>query len=1084
MATNPFAKYLTTGTTATPTNPFSNYLNPSWKPPVSTVKKPSPTPTKSVAPKKLVVTPTPPLTGIKKVQQTGTDIFTSGQNVVKKIGNDLQIRFVKATDPTGKLADIKKLEKKPLVIKPNQTKLTSIQLKQLNGVENTSATPTSKTRTANAPQNLAKQFPETIKQTKKLFTEPVLKKDFNLKQTQTENRKIAQQAWNDTKTSFADYYTKGIQSEQKGIPVGEKIIRKAETAVAGGKTALTAISGVFQLLGTVPVVGKAVEALSIPFVALEESGVSKKVSSELIKSLPVSNIVKKRITPVVTDGINLATQIALGHFLNIGTKKALGVTKQAGSGAFEKLTKNIIDESGSARTVNLSPAEVRAINLGKPHYEAQMVKELGLTSGQWRDAVQNGLKIEIPAEKIARIVDKPYWEKVKKVFKVESTANKVKTPAGKPQAKGSFGGYLEGEKTPQQVIGEVISKGQENTPQGKQLIKSAVEAKNAGQNIMIEKPSSPLLSEASITDPFYEYNNKSLKVFDTDEFVGKASFKEAVNNIGGPDYVKRGTVDLSKLRPTEEVSLTGERGKRVLEEVKSGLRIPIVVDEFNGHLDIMDGNHRYFAYKQLGIKDIPIIINKGYAIPVSKSSVVPKVNPLVAEASKYKSAVEVTDKPYNFKYTSDEMPTTGKTITYQGKEVGGIGYGKDLNQTDAWLSNIEIDPKYRNKGVGKKAMEQFFETSGETKVNGYAESPEAAKFFKSIGAKVDADGNFSLSKSDLYNKSKGVQSADEEIQSLLDSDMAKEAEAEIQKPKVDKAKATIQNIQEDIQMRRQDNEAKKSILEQFTGDQIKAMRTIKQSMESRENKGKDAITVEETQSYKDNIADVMSVIGTNSTDEALRFIREDLPSPLVNASTRAELEQIKVLKSHITPKEATAPKAQLPVGEGKLKASKLEARVKGVMGKVTQEQIDDLGVSTYQEMNKKETIAKAAEYVTQNPEEALDVIRGKIEAPKDLIPEAIYIALTEHAVGDLTLGTKLASLQATALGQRISILSELNKDSAVKILNEVYKIRAEEFKKTHSGKSVKEVVRAYTNRAKIEPPKLSDWGSLIKEVRC
>lgn len=119
--------------------------------------------------------------------------------------------------------------------------------------------------------------------------------------------------------------------------------------------------------------------------------------------------------------------------------------------------------------------------------------------------------------------------------------------------------------------------------------------------------------------------------------------------------------------------------------------------------------------------------------------------------------VQLSDKPYNFKYTSDEMPTTGKTITYQGKEVGGIGYGKDLNQKDAWLHNIEIDPQYRNKGIGKKAIDQFFQTSGANKVNGYAESPEAAKFFKSLGAKVDTDGNFTLSKTDFFNQSKGVQ---------------------------------------------------------------------------------------------------------------------------------------------------------------------------------------------------------------------------------------------------------------------------------------------------------------------------------------
>jgi ATP-dependent exoDNAse (exonuclease V) alpha subunit len=154
--------------------------------------------------------------------------------------------------------------------------------------------------------------------------------------------------------------------------------------------------------------------------------------------------------------------------------------------------------------------------------------------------------------------------------------------------------------------------------------------------------------------------------------------------------------------------------------------------------------------------------NKNYVI-FDDSAVSPSLPTQVEGLAK---EVQLSDKPYNFKYTSDEMPTTGKTITYQGKEVGGIGYGKDLNQKDAWLHNIEIDPQYRNKGIGKKAIDQFFQTSGANKVNGYAESPEAAKFFKSLGAKVDTDGNFTLSKTDFFNQSKGVQNAVQAVRAV------------------------------------------------------------------------------------------------------------------------------------------------------------------------------------------------------------------------------------------------------------------------------------------------------------------------------
>lgn len=104
--------------------------------------------------------------------------------------------------------------------------------------------------------------------------------------------------------------------------------------------------------------------------------------------------------------------------------------------------------------------------------------------------------------------------------------------------------------------------------------------------------------------------------------------------------------------------------------------------------------------------------------------------------------VSISNKPYKFKYTSDEMPQTGKAIIFNGKEVGGIGTGKDLNGKDTWLANIEIEPKYRNQGIGKKVIQQL-QAQGKT-INGYAESPEAIQFFKKVGAEVDSDGNFIL----------------------------------------------------------------------------------------------------------------------------------------------------------------------------------------------------------------------------------------------------------------------------------------------------------------------------------------------------
>jgi len=325
-----------------------------------------------------------------------------------------------------------------------------------------------------------------------------------------------------------------------------------------------------------------------------------------------------------------------------------------------------------------------------------------------------------------------------------------------------------------------------------------------------------------------------------------------------------------------------------------------------------------------------------------------------------------------------------------------------------------------------------------------------------------------------------IQSPDEDAnKSLLTSEQAKQVESQ-DTAHTKAVREQIDKLQEDITQRRQENEVKKSILDQFNGKQIKAMRAIKNSIAIRVEKGLDPITVSETKSFVDHIADVMAAIGTDSTDEALRFIQEDLPDKIINANTNEQLKQIEVLKTHITPKEVGVPKEQLPVGEGKLKVSKLEARMKGVIGNATQEQIDNLGLSTYQTMNKAEQITKASTYVVNNQQEALDVLRGKVEPPKGIIPESIYIAMTELAKDDITLATKLSSLSATALGQRISILSEINKDNPVRLLNEVYKVRAKAVEKRFGKNATEKVVKSIKEKVKV--PDKWDWNNFINSI--
>lgn len=104
--------------------------------------------------------------------------------------------------------------------------------------------------------------------------------------------------------------------------------------------------------------------------------------------------------------------------------------------------------------------------------------------------------------------------------------------------------------------------------------------------------------------------------------------------------------------------------------------------------------------------------------------------------------IGIVDKPYTFKYTTDEAAKPGKSIVVNGKTVGGVSIGKDPMGNGDWLYNIELDPKYRNQGIGTKVIQQL-QQSGKI-IRGTAESPSAISFFKKLGATVDKEGNFTF----------------------------------------------------------------------------------------------------------------------------------------------------------------------------------------------------------------------------------------------------------------------------------------------------------------------------------------------------
>lgn len=117
----------------------------------------------------------------------------------------------------------------------------------------------------------------------------------------------------------------------------------------------------------------------------------------------------------------------------------------------EIFTKDKIVKYNLPRKMTLEPAQVRDIyQTGKltTAEQKQMFASLGLDSVDTRAALNNGVTIEIPSEKIVNIVDKPYWSKVKGLFGVKSSeAISTTSMAGRTSGGVSPKGFIEGAVT-------------------------------------------------------------------------------------------------------------------------------------------------------------------------------------------------------------------------------------------------------------------------------------------------------------------------------------------------------------------------------------------------------------------------------------------------------------------------------------------------------------------------------------------------------------------------------------------------------------------------------------------------------------
>ncbi len=185
----------------------------------------------------------------------------------------------------------------------------------------------------------------------------------------------------------------------------------------------------------------------------------------------------------------------------------------------------------------------------------------------------------------------------------------------------------------------------------------------------------------------------------------------------------------------------------------------------------------------------------------------------------------------------------------------------------------------------------------------------------------------------------------------------------------------------------------------------------------------------------------------------------------------------------ITSKTTKVSSEQLPVGTGAEKATGLEARVKAALESVPEDKKST--ISNYKEMNKVEQMKAASQYVIENPEDAIAVLKGQKTAPEGLLHNSIALALEQHAANanDANLILKLASLRSTRAGQEISILTERDVNSPIKYIDELQQRKIESLGENEAPQKVREAEIKKAQKA-IKDPTKEDWTAFIESIKC
>ena len=230
------------------------------------------------------------------------------------------------------------------------------------------------------------------------------------------------------KSQQIDLESGKVPAPRSGVETGADLLR---AGVAGANVVFAPISSLFVAAEEVPVLKYPAKGVNYIFGKLGEAG--SWVGSEAVDTLPVTDATKEVIRPAAEELSALLAQVAGGKLGHTALKKANERTADLRNQIKENITKDVTVTHNLPQTVYIDAAKVKDIfQTGKKisPEEQQMISSLGLTGEQYRNAIDNGISISIPSEKIVTVTDKPWFAKIKDAIGIQSVPDVTKVSSG------------------------------------------------------------------------------------------------------------------------------------------------------------------------------------------------------------------------------------------------------------------------------------------------------------------------------------------------------------------------------------------------------------------------------------------------------------------------------------------------------------------------------------------------------------------------------------------------------------------------------------------------------------------------------